>query len=77
MALLLIHRLLSETPEQVTYAFGSSPADVPGRVVVDPRDPDRAATGRGDTAVLQTVAGRVSLRRLREGSWPTGGAIQS
>ena len=77
MALLLIYRLLSETPEAVTYAFGSSPEDMPGRVVVDPKDPDRTATGQGDTAGLQTVAGRVTLRWLREGSWPTGGSIQS
>jgi hypothetical protein len=77
MALLLTYRLLSETPEQVTYAFGTSPEDMTGLVNVDPREPDREATGEGDPRQLQTVAGRVTLRRLREGTWPGGGAIQS
>ena len=77
MASLLTYRLLSETPEQVAYAFGSSPEDMTGQVVLDPRDLDRTPTGQGDAAGLQTVARRVTLRRLREGSWPTGGSIQS
>ena len=77
MALLLIYRLLAETPEGVTYAFGPSPEALTGRVVMDPREPDREATGEGDSRHLQTVAGRVTTRWLREGTWPRGGALQS
>jgi len=77
MALLLVYRLLSVTPDRVTYAFGSSPTELTSELVVDPRDPDREPSGTGDLSSLRTVAGRVSLRRLREGSWPEGGAIQA
>ncbi|PZA19735.1 hypothetical protein [Modestobacter versicolor] len=77
MALLLTYRLTAESPEQVAYEFGSSPEDMTGQVLVDPRDPDRELPGRGDPGLQRTVAGKVTLRWMREGTWPRGGAIQS
>jgi hypothetical protein len=77
MALLLTYRLLSESPEQVTYAFGTSPEDMTGRVVVDPRNPDQEPAGDGEPGQRRAVAGKVTVRWMREGTWPRGGAIQS
>ena len=77
MALLLVYRLSSESPDRVTYVFGTSPTELTGELVLDPRELDREPSGTGDQGSLRTVAGRVTLRRSREGSWPRGGAIQA
>ena len=77
MALLLRYRLEAATPSTVTYRWGTGQDELPWRVTVDPTDPEGPPTGDGDPRDRGTVAGRVVLRMIREGAWPTGGAIQS
>lgn len=77
MALLLRYRLESVTPAAVTYRWGADQDELTWTVTLDPDDPESPPTGDGDPRDQGAVAGKVTLRRNREGHWPTGGAIQS
>ena len=77
MALLLRYKLETRTASAVTYRWGTDQDELVWTVTLDPSDPEAPSTGDGDPRTRGTVAGKVALRAIREGDWPTGGAIQS
>ncbi|MCO7222496.1 hypothetical protein [Klenkia sp. PcliD-1-E] len=77
MALLLRYELESRTASAVTYRWGTDQGELTWTVTLDPSDPETPPTGDGDPRTRGKVAGRVALRAIREGDWPTRGAIQS
>ena len=77
MAQLLLYELIEQTPTAVSYRFGESATRMTSTVTLDPTDDDREPLAGADQPGADRVAGQVVLRRIREGSWPQRGSIQS
>lgn len=61
----------------VTYRWGTDQGDLPWTLTIDPDDPEAEPQGDGDPRDRGQVAAKLTLRWMREGDWPTGGAFQS
>jgi hypothetical protein len=77
VAILLRCRLATRTPSAVTYRWGTDQGDLIWTLTIDPADPEAPPRGDGDPRTRTTLAATLTLRWMREGDWPTGGAIQS
>ncbi|MEI4281411.1 hypothetical protein [Klenkia terrae] len=77
MALLMRFRRETSTPSTVTYRWGTDQGDLTWTLTIDPADPEAPPKGDGDPRDRATIAAKLTLRWMREGDWPTGGAIQS
>jgi len=75
MAILQRFRKVSETDQEVEYAFGDPEMD--RQLVINKADRTfRLADGREDHA-FRAVLGRIMGRMAEDQTWPKGGGIQA
>ena len=76
MAVYLVYRKVSETPETVEYRWGDDPGALSRRVVLDPRAPTRWPTVGGEEPLMPTLVRAVVKRQRETGTWPDRGVVE-